>query len=413
MSSLNDAPIIVLFLVLNNLDQQSDLYQCALVNKTFYATANPLLWREPQLVASGTLRRDTICSRLKQSFRQTDEHCVHSTPLGHNVRKLNISHKTFLQDLHSVINNVPLVEELVIGVQRLKYQDMIRIALNCPQLKCLSCTSTSYFTGSEWLFHPLRHCANLREFSMVGIFNYKQLLAYLQHCQLEKLKLHCPCAEDDFSKDTFFGGIPTLTHLDIKCKTGDLFRYCWAQPSLTLFPVLTDLRITTGEKYGIFDNKYAVLLVKAHPFIRALSLKYMKIDPAFLASLATDFIHLQRLSLIKNGDLPPFTKAFHRVEKLTLRGSSMITQSLDMYFPNLHYIHADKTLKFWRYDDDISHTDGPVIETLTKLIYLDFASYDSVPSNLKVHLPRRMGGQLVKEDLDHIRETALGLVWIE
>ncbi|SAL97679.1 hypothetical protein [Absidia glauca] len=411
MSNLGDAPNEVLSLVLNNVYQQGDLYQCALVKKSFYATANPLLWREPQLVASGTLRKDTICFRLKQSFRQTDKHCLHSTPLGHNVRKLDISHMTFLQDLHSVINNVPLVEELVIGIERLKDKDMERIALNCPQLKCLSCTS--YFIDSDCFFDPLRHCANLREFSMAGIFNLKRLLASLQHCQLEKLKLRSLRVKVDSTKDTFFGGIPTLTHLDIKCKTGDFFRYCWTQPSRTLFPVLTDLHIATGEKYGIFDNKYVVLFVKAHPFIRALSLKYMKIDPAFLASLATDLVHLQRLSLIENGDLPPFTKAFHRVEKLTLRVSSIITQSLDMYFPNLHYIYVDKTFKFWRYDDDISHTDGPVIETLTKLIYLDLASYDSLPGDLKVHLPPRMGGQLVMEDLDHIRETALGLVWIE
>jgi hypothetical protein len=83
-----------------------------------------------------------------------------------------------------------------------------------------------------------------------------------------------------------------------------------------------------------------------------------------------------------------------------------------IYFPNLHYIYVDKSLKYWRYDDDISHMDGPTIETITKLTYLDFTSYDSVPEDLKVHLPRRTGGQLVKEDLDHIRETALGLVWI-
>ncbi|SAL97677.1 hypothetical protein [Absidia glauca] len=68
---------------------------------------------------------------------------------------------------------------------------------------------------------------------------------------------------------------------------------------------------------------------------------------------------------------------------------------------------------YWRHDLDISHLDGPTIESITKLKYLDFTSYDSVPGDLKVHLPRRMGGQLAKEDLDHIRDTALGLVWIE
>ncbi|SAL97680.1 hypothetical protein [Absidia glauca] len=422
MSRLGDAPIEVLSLVLNNVYQQSDLYQCALVNKSFYATANPLLWREPQLVASGTKRKvterkDTICFRLQQSLRQADKHCLHSTPLGHHVRKLNVSYGNCLHDLHTVINNVPLVKELVIDIKQLQDKDIEQIALNCRQLKCLS--FNFYYKPRDRYFEPLKHFTNLCELDVLVIDNPEPLLPSLQHCLLEKLKLRVLGFGGVYNNATFFGGIPTLTHLELECPVRDFFQYCQTLPSRTLFPVLTDLRIArrgTSGTYEIDDNDAMVPFFKSHPLIRTLSLGNVKISQAVMTSLATDLIHLQRLSLIKNQLLPPFTKSFHRVEKLTLRGSGMMAQDMAMYFPNLQYIYVDKTLSALQHADDISRMDGPTIESLTKLTYLpsaSFTSYDSVPQDLKGHLPRRMGGRLTKKDLDHIRNTALGLVWID
>ncbi|SAM01862.1 hypothetical protein [Absidia glauca] len=440
MSSLGDASIEILLLILNNVDQQSALYECALVNKTFYAMAIPLLWREP----GGAKRGHNFLPRLLQSLRQADKHCLHSTPLGDNIRTLNVSESTRLQDLHAVINNAPLVEELAIDIKELNDTDMEQIALNCPQLKCLS--FTNYFEVSDRFFDPLPHCANLRELNILAIVHPDQPLASLQHCPLEKLRLRSFGFDGDFTKKTFFGGIPTLTHLDMDYKTGGFLRYCQTLPSRTLFPVLTDLRIVKNH-FGVYND--LVPFFKAHPLIRTLSLEGMNIDPAVMTSLATDLVHLQRLTLIKNGELPPFTQAFHRVEKLTLRGCHMNVDStvrMATHFPNIHYLHIGKEIKNWRripsdpvigeefdnwqqvlsdfsdsesdlWEDNtessISQSDGPTIESLTKLTYLDFASYDSVPNNLKANLPRRMRGRLLREDLDHIRETALGLVWID
>ncbi|SAM01861.1 hypothetical protein [Absidia glauca] len=411
MSNICDASIEVISLVLNNVYQQSDLYQCALVNKSFYATANQLLWHEPRQMTRGNQRVGNFIFCLLQSFRQADKHCLHSTPLGHYVRKLYIAYDTSLQDLHSVINNVPLVEELVIRISKLRNKDVEQVVLNCPQLKRLSLNF--YVDVPSPFYDFLRHCTNLRQFNIITISNPKRLLASLQHCQLEKLRFCALCFDRDLTEDTFFGGISTLTHLDMRCDTGALFRYCQTPPSRTLFPALTYLRIGRCGKYGIFDNDAVVLFVKAHSFIRTLILERTQIDTALMTSLATDLVHLQRLNLVENGNLPPFTKVFHRVERLTLRGCHMNGEHMAMYFPNLHYIHVADDISTWRHEDDISRLDRPTIETLTKLTYLDFTSYESVPGDLKVHLPRRMGGQLIKEDLDHIRETALGLVWIE
>jgi hypothetical protein len=408
MSNFCDAPIEVLFLVLNNIDQQSDLYQCALVNKTFYATANPLLWREPQLVVSGTKRKETILFRLKQSFRLPHKYCLHSTPLGHNIRKLDASQINRLQDLRVVINNVPLVEELVIGIEKLKDKDMERIALNCPPLKCLS--FNSYLDCSDRFFDPLRHCTNLRELSIYHSLGSHLQLTPLQHCPLEKLRLHSYGFDSEYTKDTFFGDVPTLTHLDMDYMPQSYYRHYQALPSRPHFPLLTDLRIANCQFH---DNEAVVPFFKAHPLIRTLSLENMQINQAVMTSLATDLTHLKYLSLINHRRLPALTHRFHQVEKLTLRGCRTNAQHMAMYFPRLRYIHVAKDISTWRHDDDISQLDGPTIETLTKLTYLDFTSYESVPGDLKVHLPRRTGGQLVKEDSDHIRETALELVWID
>ncbi|SAL97682.1 hypothetical protein [Absidia glauca] len=401
MSSLGDAPNEVLSLVLNKVDQQGDLYQCALVNKSFYATANPLLWRQPQEVTDVCVLEDTILFRLKQSFRLPHDQCLHSTPLGHNVRKLYATMLNSLQDWRAVINHVPLVEELVIEIQDLPEKDIEWIALNCPHLKCLT---LGYFPDLvDCYIDSLRHCINLRELSISMVRGADPQLTPLQHCLLEKLTLESFENCGDYTKDTFFGGIPTLTHLDMEHKTGGFFRYCQTLPSWTLFPVLTNLRFATTEN---IDNNL-VLFFKAHPLIRTLSITNMKIRTDIMTSLATDLVHLQRLTLINNNGLPAFTNTFHRVEKFTLEGCQMNDEHMAMYFPKLHYIHvAKETSTLRRYL-------GVHFDSRTKLTYLPFTSYDSLPGDLKVHLPRRMGGQLAEEDLHHIRDTALGLVWIE
>ncbi|SAL97676.1 hypothetical protein [Absidia glauca] len=406
MSNLGDAPIEVLFLILNNIDQQNHLYECTLINKSFYAAANPLLWRAPQM-AGGTKREDTILFRLKQSFRLPHQHCLHSTPLGHNVRKLDASKICRLQDLRVVINNVPLVEELVIGIEKLKDKDMERIAIKCPQLKCLCFISP--LDGSDRFFDPLRHCTNLRELSIYHSLGSHLQLAPLQHCPLKKLRLYSYGFDNEYAKDTFFVDIPTLTHLDMDYMPQTYYRHFQALPSRPHFPVLTDLRIRNCRFH---DNSTMVSFFKSHPLISTLSLKDMQINQAVMTSLATDLIHLKYLCLIDNRRLPALTNPFHRVEKLNIRGCHINAQHMAMYFSNLRYIHVAKGISTRRFNDDISQLDGSTVETITKLTYLDFTSYDSVPDDLKVYLPRRTGGQLVKEDLDHIRETALGLVWI-
>jgi hypothetical protein len=94
------------------------------------------------------------------------------------------------------------------------------------------------------------------------------------------------------------------------------------------------------------------------------------------------------------------------------------TVRMAMHLPNIHYIHVGKYVYSSRhfnrnFVDDILQVNGPTVESRTHLTHLDFASHDSVPSDLKVYLPRRMDGKLIQEDLEHIRKTALGLVWIE
>jgi hypothetical protein len=140
-----------------------------------------------------------------------------------------------------------------------------------------------------------------------------------------------------------------------------------------------------------------------------------------MTSLATDLVHLKRLTLIENWRLPPFAMALPLVEKLTLSNCPMNVPStvcMAPLFPNLHYIHVGKQYNRWLRKSsnimgDDSQSDKLTIKSLTQLKYIDFASRDSVPGDLKVHLPRRMDGKLVQEDLEQIRKTAVGLAWID
>ncbi|SAL97669.1 hypothetical protein [Absidia glauca] len=417
MSYFDHAPIEVLFLVLNSIDQQSDLHQCALVNKSFYAAANPLLWREPKKAGGYERREHSIAFRLAQSFRQTRKHGLRAISLGHHIRKLKLLEDNRLRDMHPVINNAPLVEELDLGINKLKEFDMERIAKKCPQLKRL--VLESLFKASDHVMDPLRHCPNLRDLSIRTCFHSKHQLESLKHLRLEKFTFWTFSYEGP-PMDVFFGGIPTLTHLNLDGITAAYFRHYGTLRSPTLFPVLTDLDISMSYDSGVADDS-VVSFFKAHPLIRSLTIRCLKIDPAIMTSLATDLVHLKHLSFCGNGHLPPLTKALPLVERLTIWRCHMgIEAMIDMatQLPNIPYLHISKhndhRREYYRYiPGDVIPSDGPIIESLIPQTYLDFASYDSVPADLNVHLPRRTDGTLTTEDLEHIRETAVGLFWID
>jgi hypothetical protein len=417
MSYLSNAPIEVLHLMLYNINRQSDLFECALVNKSFYAAANPLLWREPQQIISDTTRENSMPFRLLQSFRQARKHGIRSTTLGHYIRKLYIQKRTHLQDLRQLINNAPLLEELII-YSTLKDKDLERIVLKCPQLKRLSLYYLS--AGSDRFFESLRHCTSLRELNIMDSQRSTHQLTSLTHSRLEKLKMQPFLYSHHLFLEASFGVTPTLTHLDLDGMAKPYFRHYRALRSPTLFPALTDLRIAMPSPEDPADDAL-VSFFKAHPLIRNLSIVGMKINPAIMDSLATDLVHLKRLRLIHNGHLPPLTISLPLLEKLTVRAcqtSAAFIVYLAHHFPNLHYIHVGKhDYSMWQlprnYVGSIVDLEGPIIETASLLTYLDFASHDSVPGDLKVHLPRRMDGKLVQEDLEHIRKTAVGLAWID
>ncbi|SAL97657.1 hypothetical protein [Absidia glauca] len=420
MSYLTDASLEVLHMILYNVDQQSDLYQCALVNKSMYAATNPLLWREPTVFNRETFRESNIAACLLRSFRQARIHGFRATSLGQHIRTLYFRVDTLLQDLRQMINNVPLVDELIIHVITLKDKDMERIAIKCPQLKRL--TLRYLMDAPDHFFEPLRHCTNLRELNIIDSIRLNYQLASLNHGQLEKLTLRPYVHTGDSFTWSIFGevptlndlAIPTLTHLDMDSMTETYFQHYHSLSSPTLFPVLTDLRIAMPFYTATADDT-VVSFFKAHPLIDTLTIQCMEIDPVIMISLAIDLVHLKRLTLIDNQHLPTFTMALPLVEKLSLRGCRMNVDSMVqmvMHFPSLHYIHVTNIIGLQSFGDGLP-LDGLTIESRTHLTYLDLTSRDSVPDQLKEHLPRRMDGKLVQEDLEQIRKTAVGLLWID
>ncbi|SAL97661.1 hypothetical protein [Absidia glauca] len=370
------------------------------------------------MLTNGIKRKDSISFWLLRSFRQARLHGLHATSLGHYIRILSIQSYTTLKDMRQVINNVPLVEELFIHVYTLNGKDVERIVLKCPKLKCLSLGSFIDDTSDSFLT-PLRHCTNLRELSIFTKPGTTHILTSLNHDRLEKLRVHTSGGSSDLSLDLTFSNIPTLTHLDLDSTAAVYFRHYRTLPSPTFFPVLTYLCISMFNQSAT-GNEPVVSFFKAHPLIDTLTIESSKIDSAIMTSLATDLVHLKRLTLIDNGCLPPFTMALPLVEKLALWRCSMNVPStvcMATLFPNLHYIHVDKYYsprlrQSSNIMDDDSQSDKLTLESITQLTYLDFASYDSVPGDLKVHLPRRPDGKLVREDLKHIQQTAVGLAWI-
>jgi hypothetical protein len=274
--------------------------------------------------------------------------------------------------------------------------------------------------GSDLFFESLRHYTNLRELNIMDSCRATYQLTSLKHCRLEKLKMQSFLYSLQFFLEATFDDMPTLTHLDLDCIATPFLRHYQTLQSPTLFPALTDLRTAMLSPRTPADDAL-VSFFKAHPLIRNLSIEGMEINPAIMDSLATDLVHLKRLSLIHNGHLPPLTIDLLLVEKLTVRAcntNASFIFHLAHHFPNLHYIHVGKyDYSMWRpsinYIGNIVEAAGSFIEDVSLLTYLDFASHNSVPGDLKVHLPRQMGGKLVPEDLEHIRKSAVGLAWID
>ncbi|ORZ05634.1 hypothetical protein BCR42DRAFT_496629 [Absidia repens] len=105
MNHFDHLPSEVISLILNHVDETCDLYTCALINKTFYKYATPLLWEHLDLNDHRTF------SYLIDGLEASSS--LQSNSLGESVRSASIQDGFLIDDdLLAFIKHVPQLNDL-------------------------------------------------------------------------------------------------------------------------------------------------------------------------------------------------------------------------------------------------------------------------------------------------------------
>ncbi|ORZ06216.1 hypothetical protein BCR42DRAFT_173354 [Absidia repens] len=177
-------------------EEQQDLYHCTLINKQFYAIANPLLWEAPVLY----MDPKRLHQLLDCLARSTEQQQQQQKPLGHFIRTL-VLYNTFCTDTQ-LLQLMPLIPHVtMLSIQNDRYAmgelDALPMITNtslqhlpfyCSQLTSLD---LSFIHLSTATVHALgHHCHQLGD--LVLFFDTKPpegLFSTLGHCPLETLRI--------------------------------------------------------------------------------------------------------------------------------------------------------------------------------------------------------------------------------
>ncbi|SAM03458.1 hypothetical protein [Absidia glauca] len=183
----NDLPFEIVSSITSHLHHQAHLYQCALINKRFYAATIPRLWEEPMSgndvshlwdapVYRGRNRRDSddmiwdpgfvTCLKLIQCLLTTRQYqqtnAFRSSPLGHYIRKLDIIDQDSAGKSLLLLSHAPFLEHLRLLGLEMTDDDVEIIWQLCPRLKSIHLLDIPFqrLTGIG------EHCRHLTSFTL-------------------------------------------------------------------------------------------------------------------------------------------------------------------------------------------------------------------------------------------------------
>ncbi|KAI8335356.1 hypothetical protein BC941DRAFT_514860 [Chlamydoabsidia padenii] len=268
-------PFELLELIITHVTDNKDLLQGTLVNKLFYAVANPKLWHSP--IHYRRHRQYTAKPLLKSLQLANSCPHLHPVPLGSYIRKLSFCCKddpyfgnAFTDSRHiliSLLNWTPRVEELILEGNRFENYHMNAIAHYCPQLTILSLYDMDNITDDALTLFgrltslTLRKCTRLTDRALLNV----------KHCPLASLCLqgNLPLYK---SIGTCFGR--TLSSLTIIGNTYGPHALSPIQgcllKKLCLYNFGTDNSFVNGTMLRHF--------VEAHSQLEELELRYIAVD---------------------------------------------------------------------------------------------------------------------------------------
>jgi hypothetical protein len=281
-----------------SIDNKIRLYQCALVNKAFYAAANPLLWRHP---ISETDQMNTIAEDT-QSFLRCLESSCRPAFLVHQLRHLYVGDSDLLKQM---LPFMPLMEPLqtfsLTGCHGWDIEPKplppLSLGPTCTRLEKVSFWGIRF--GDPEFVALTRWCGSVQDLTLEHCkeFTATALLAFLNtsRTSLTSLKL---------AQNSWTGN--SLTPLHLHQLTSLTLDQCQGVDNDFLggsrFPLLTECHIKTCPVD--FGNAPETLLdfLRAHPLLRRLTLEKCKINNAALAVLGPAVLpNLSDLDLSDNG----------------------------------------------------------------------------------------------------------------
>ncbi|CAO3588586.1 unnamed protein product [Absidia cylindrospora] len=276
--------------------QQRDLYTWTLVNRQFYAIANPLLWQEQLLdgmVQPGHMQRLLDCLAVTQqhslghyirtlSFNDTsctNDEFLRLMPYIRHLTSLKIENMTFATNLHAITN-----------------QSLQHFPRHCPHLTSL--TLINIYLSQATIHTIGQHCHQLVDFTLISADGlWFDTFCALSCCPLEKLTLTYDADQfrDDEQRKTT-GGILTenmvmdmtrfqdLTHLILKgfatcsliiTQNNNNNNICW--------PCLNTLELGDGDT---IDDTTWIHFMQLHPHLASIELSNAHLTDASLDAMA-------------------------------------------------------------------------------------------------------------------------------
>ncbi|CAO3601053.1 unnamed protein product [Absidia cylindrospora] len=286
--------------VLQYVTQYQDLYSCSLVNKQFFAIANPLLWKSPKLNNKGILRY--FLTRLPNPHQNQPA----SFSIGQHIRILALD-DWFWTDTEflKLLPHVPLLEELKIIYKRSRKRIITNASLQylpgrCPHLTSLSITrrALSLHTISQ-LGH---HCRQLKHLTLHFCGDLPpHTLALLKDCPLESLLLSFVNRNDSLNHRIVadLHLFDRLTHLVLWNTSMDLVRSLFPF-ALVSWPLLAKLLLRSC--HHLTDATF-IPFIQAHPHLEEIDLHDADFTDASLDVMADALPVLTRLNLAYNNQI--------------------------------------------------------------------------------------------------------------
>ncbi|SAM03457.1 hypothetical protein [Absidia glauca] len=306
-SPCNDLPFEIVSLITSHLPYQTDLYQCALINKQFYAATIPRLWGDPMCgndvsypwftpFNNGIIRRQlsnipcnrgiVTCSTLIQCLLKTRQYqhtnTFRSLPLGHYIRQLELTDKDSAADSILLLSHTPFLEHLSLFGSPITDDDVECIWQFCPWLKSIYLLGSSF----EELVGIGSYCHQLTSLTIESGRLYNPItIAQLLACPLSCLNLGgCEWIGESTRTRLLsqFHQLEVLNLVGCGTLTDDFFKIL--VPSATTFPSLTTLVLYNAK----LTPETAFLVMKYLPLLADINIELIQaVTDDILAALTS------------------------------------------------------------------------------------------------------------------------------